>query len=94
MTLLEFIVYWIIAGLCGVVARGFAGGSRGGFILSVLLGFLGAFIGSWLARLLHLPALVVVAVAGHPFPIAWSVIGGIVLVALTHALTRPRFLAS
>jgi uncharacterized membrane protein YeaQ/YmgE (transglycosylase-associated protein family) len=94
MTVLEFILYLIIAGVCGAVARAVAGGSRGGFVLSILLGFLGAFVGSWLARLLHLPTFVVVAVAGHPFPIVWSVIGGIILVALAHALTRPRFLVS
>ena len=93
MTVLEFIVYLIIAGVCGAIARGVAGGTGGGFILSVLLGFLGAFIGTWLARLLHLPELLVVSVGGHPFPILWSIIGGIVLVALAHALMRPRFVA-
>jgi hypothetical protein len=31
-----------------------------------------------------------VAVAGHSFPIVWSVIGGMLLVILSHALTRPR----
>jgi hypothetical protein len=32
-----------------------------------------------------------VAVAGHPFPILWSVIGGLLLVLIAHALTRPRY---
>jgi uncharacterized membrane protein YeaQ/YmgE (transglycosylase-associated protein family) len=91
MTLLEFVVYLVIAGICGAVARAIAGGTGGGFVISVLLGFLGAFVGTWLARLLHLPAFFVVAVSGHAFPIVWSVIGGMVLVALAHALVRPRF---
>ena len=91
MTILEFIIYLVIAGICGAIARGVAGGTGGGFIISVLLGFLGAFIGTWLARLLHLPELLMVSVGGHPFPILWSIIGGIVLVAIAHALMRPRY---
>jgi uncharacterized membrane protein YeaQ/YmgE (transglycosylase-associated protein family) len=92
MTLLEFLVYLVIAGICGAVARALAGGTAGGFVLSILLGFLGAFVGTWLARILHLPQLFVVAVAGHPFPIVWSVIGGLILVAIAHGLSRPRFI--
>jgi uncharacterized membrane protein YeaQ/YmgE (transglycosylase-associated protein family) len=91
MTLLEFVVYLVIAGICGAVARALGGGTAGGFILSILLGFLGAFVGTWVARMLHLPELLVIAVGGHPFPIVWSVVGGFILVAIAHALTRPRF---
>jgi uncharacterized membrane protein YeaQ/YmgE (transglycosylase-associated protein family) len=92
MTVLQFVVYLLIAGTCGAIARAIVGGSGRGFILSILLGFLGAFFGSWLAQLFHLPPIAVVAVAGHPFPILWSILGGIALVALAHALTRPRFI--
>jgi uncharacterized membrane protein YeaQ/YmgE (transglycosylase-associated protein family) len=91
MTLLEFVVYLVIAGVCGAIARAIAGGTGGGFVVSVLLGFLGAFVGTWLARSLHLPAVIVVAIGGHPFPIVWSIVGGVVLAVLAHALTRPRF---
>jgi uncharacterized membrane protein YeaQ/YmgE (transglycosylase-associated protein family) len=54
-----------------------------------VLGFLGAFVGTWLARLLHLPSLFVVTIGGHPFPIVWSIVGGMVLVAIAHVVTRP-----
>ncbi len=91
MTLLELIVYLVIAGICGAIARALAGGTGGGFVISLLVGFLGAFVGTWLARQLHLPTLFVVTIGGHPFPIVWSVVGGIVLVALAHLLTRPRY---
>jgi uncharacterized membrane protein YeaQ/YmgE (transglycosylase-associated protein family) len=93
MTVLEFVVYLVIAGICGAVARGLGGGTGGGFILSILLGFLGAFLGTWIARMLHLPELLIIAVGGHPFPIVWSIIGGFLLVALAHGLMRPRFIA-
>jgi uncharacterized membrane protein YeaQ/YmgE (transglycosylase-associated protein family) len=90
VTLTEFVVYLVIAGICGAIARAITGGPRGGLLISVLLGFLGAFVGMWLAHMLRLPVFVVVTIGGHPFPIVWSVVGGLVLVALAHALLRPR----
>ncbi len=91
MTLVEFIVFLVIAGICGAIARALAGGTGGGFVISVLVGFLGAFVGTWLARRLQLPALLVVTIDGHRFPIVWSIVGGIVLVAVAHVLNRPRY---
>ena len=89
MTVLELVVYLIIAGVCGAVARALVGGTAGGFVISVLIGFLGAFVGTWLAHVLRLPVLLAVAIGGHPFPIVWSVLGGVVLVALTQVLMGP-----
>jgi uncharacterized membrane protein YeaQ/YmgE (transglycosylase-associated protein family) len=91
MTLFEFIVYLIIAGVCGAIARALAGGTGGGFVISLLVGFLGAFVGTWLARQLRLPALFVVTIGGHPFPIVWSIVGGMVLVGVAHMLMRPHY---
>ncbi|MGD0674131.1 MAG: GlsB/YeaQ/YmgE family stress response membrane protein [Polyangiaceae bacterium] len=90
MTSLDFVLYVAIACLCGTVARAFAG-SGGGFVVSLVVGFLGALIGAWLARHLHLPALLVVTIGGHPFPIIWSIVGGILLVAVSHLVMRPSY---
>jgi len=87
MTLVELIVYLVIAGICGAIARALAGGTGGGFAISLLVGFLG----TWLARRLNLPAVFVVAIDGHRFPIVWSIVGGIVLVGVAHVLMRPRY---
>ena len=92
MSILELVVYLVIAGVCGAIARAIAGGTPGGFVVSVLLGFLGAFVGRWLAHMLRLPELLEVHIGGHPFPIVWSVFGGIVLVVLAHWLMRPTYL--
>jgi uncharacterized membrane protein YeaQ/YmgE (transglycosylase-associated protein family) len=91
MTILEFVVYLIIAGLCGALARAIIGGTAGGFIVSILLGFLGAFLGTWIARVFHLPDIVSMAIGGQPFPIFWSVVGGIILVGLARLLVRPIY---
>jgi uncharacterized membrane protein YeaQ/YmgE (transglycosylase-associated protein family) len=90
MTLLELILYVVIAAVCGALARAVAGGTAGGFLVSFVVGFVGAFVGSWLARQLHLPWVFVVSIGGERFPIVWSVVGGIVLVALANLFTRPR----
>jgi uncharacterized membrane protein YeaQ/YmgE (transglycosylase-associated protein family) len=91
MTLLEFIIYLVVGGICGAIARAIAGGTPGGFVISLMVGFLGAFVGTWVARQLHLPPLFAVAIGGHPFPVVWSIIGGILLVALAKLLMRPRY---
>jgi uncharacterized membrane protein YeaQ/YmgE (transglycosylase-associated protein family) len=90
MTLIDFVIYLVIAGICGAIARAIAGGTPGGFIISILVGFLGAFLGVWIARMVRLPRLVVISVDGHPFPIVWSIFGGLVLVAIAHALLPRR----
>ena len=33
-----------------------------------------------------------IQVGGHPFPIIWSIIGGVLLAAIAHAVTRPRYM--
>jgi uncharacterized membrane protein YeaQ/YmgE (transglycosylase-associated protein family) len=90
MTPLEIAVYLVIAGVCGAIARAFGGGTRGGFAVSVLLGFLGAVVGMCVARTFNLPTFIAVAIDGHSFPIVWSILGGSILVAGAHALMRPR----
>ena len=57
----------------------------------MLLGFLGAFVGTWLAHILRLPEILGVVIGGHPFPIVWSIIGGSVLVTLAHLLMWPAY---
>jgi uncharacterized membrane protein YeaQ/YmgE (transglycosylase-associated protein family) len=91
MALHDLIIYLLVAGICGAIARAVAGGTPGGFLVSVFLGLFGAYVGVSLARALHLPALVSLAIGGQSFPIVWSIAGAMLLVALTHVLMRPRF---
>jgi len=88
MSVLEFVVYLVIAGLCGAIARAFGGGTRGGFLMSILLGFVGAVVGMAIARTFRLPNFFAVAVGNHSFPILWSILGGFVVVAGAHLLMR------
>lgn len=89
MTLLELLILLLVAGICGSVGQALAGYSRGGCLVSVALGFVGALLGSWLARVMGLPVLLTIGV-GTGFPIVWSIIGAALFVAVLGALRRGR----
>ena len=90
MTLLDLIVLLIIAGLCGALGQAITGFSRGGCLVSIALGFIGALLGMWLARNLGLPELFSVQIGTTSFPIIWSIIGSALFVAVIALITRSR----
>src|SRR6476659_5877452 len=90
MTIWEFLVVLLVAGICGAIAQALAGFSRGGCLVSIALGFIGALLGTWLARTVGLPEILVIDVGGRSFPIIWSIIGGALFAAVLALLTRRR----
>ncbi len=88
MSVLEFILLLIIAGICGGVAQSLTGYSHGGCLASIALGFIGALLGTYLQRLTGLPEIFAIQVGGQPFPIIWSVIGGVLFSAILGLITR------
>lgn len=90
ITLPGLILLVVIAALCGAVARAIAGDVRGGFIVSMALGFIGALLGPWIAQQFHLPEPFMVRIAGQSFPVLWSIIGASVFVAIIHLVSRRR----
>jgi uncharacterized membrane protein YeaQ/YmgE (transglycosylase-associated protein family) len=93
MTVLEFLLLLLVAGICGSIAQSVVGYSRGGCLTSIVLGFIGALLGRWLSRQLALPELFTVQLGGQSFPIVWSVIGAalfVAVIALIAGRRRPR----
>lgn len=90
MTIIDLIVLLIIAGLCGALGQAITGFSRGGCLVSIALGFIGALLGMWLARNLGLPELFSVQIGTTSFPIIWSIIGSALFVAIIALLSRSR----
>jgi uncharacterized membrane protein YeaQ/YmgE (transglycosylase-associated protein family) len=88
MTLVEFIILLIVAGICGAVGQAIGGSTRGGILVAIALGFIGALIGTWLARQMGLPELFVFRMGGTSIPIVWSIVGSALFVALITLLTR------
>jgi uncharacterized membrane protein YeaQ/YmgE (transglycosylase-associated protein family) len=79
----------LVAGICGAVAQAIAGFSRGGLLVAIAVGFIGALIGVWLQRQTGLPEIFTIDVEGNKFPIVWSIIGGVLFAVVVGLLTRP-----
>ncbi len=92
MTIIEFILLLIVAGVCGSLGEAIVGYSRGGCLVSVAIGFIGALLGRWLSRQLKLPDMFTISVGGHSFPVLWSIIGAAIFVAGLSFLSRQRVL--
>ena len=64
MTLTELLVLLIIAAVCGAVGQSLAGYDLGGCLVSIVVGFIGAYIGLWLAGKLGLPEILAINIGG------------------------------
>ena len=91
MTLFDLLILLFVAGICGALGQAITGFTRGGCLVSIALGFVGALVGMWLARTLGLPELFAVQIGTTSFPIVWSIIGSALFVAIIALLTRRRY---
>jgi uncharacterized membrane protein YeaQ/YmgE (transglycosylase-associated protein family) len=89
MTILDLIILLIVAAVCGSLGMAITGYSRGGCLVSIALGFIGALIGMAIARAASLPELFTLELGDVRFPIIWSIIGAALFVAVISLLTRP-----
>ncbi|HYX42427.1 MAG TPA: hypothetical protein VE821_12055 [Pyrinomonadaceae bacterium] len=90
MTLVDFLILLLIAGVCGSIGQAIAGYTHGGCLVSVALGFIGAIIGMWVARRMGLPEMFVINIGGQGFPIIWSILGSALFVAVISLIARSR----
>lgn len=90
MGFLEFLLLLFIAGICGSIGQAIAGYSKGGCVVSIVVGFIGALLGSWLSEQMGLPELFNVTVGGSEFPVIWSIIGSVIFVVIVGLLTKNK----
>ncbi len=90
MTIGGLLLLLLIAAVSGSIAQALVGYSHGGCVVSVVVGYIGALIGWWLAGLLNLPLLWQVNIQGQSFPIIWSIIGGVLFVAVLNLISGRR----
>jgi uncharacterized membrane protein YeaQ/YmgE (transglycosylase-associated protein family) len=93
MTLLGFLALLLIAAICGAIGQSLAGYSLGGCLVSIIVGFIGAYVGSWLVTKFDLPRIFEINIDGKPFPVVWAVIGSMVFTLIV-ALLRKMFVGS
>jgi uncharacterized membrane protein YeaQ/YmgE (transglycosylase-associated protein family) len=88
MTLTQLLILLLIAAICGGVGQSLAGYSLGGCLVSIVVGFIGAYIGMWLAGKLGLPEMLAIKVGGKTFPVIWAVIGSAVFTLIVALIRR------
>jgi len=89
MTVLEFLLLLLVAGICGAIGQAITGYTAGGLLVCIALGFIGALLGMGISRALGLEELFVVEFDSTRFPIVWSIIGSALFVAFVALLARP-----
>ena len=91
MTLIGFLVLLLIAAICGSIGQALAGYDLGGCLVSIVVGFIGAYIGLWIAGKFGLPAIFEISIEDKPFPVVWAVIGSAIFTLIV-ALLRRAFI--
>ena len=90
MTLTGFLLLLLVAAFAGSLGQAIAGYSLGGCAASIVVGFVGAYIGMWVANQFGLNPIFSVSIQGETFPVVWSVIGSALLSAILGLLLRRR----
>ena len=79
MSLESILILLLLIGICGAIGQVISGSWDGGILGSIVIGFIGWLVGSWLARILGLGELLPLHIGGWSFPILWSVIGSVLI---------------
>lgn len=89
MNFFSFLLLLLIASLAGALGARIAGRKGLGCLASIALGFIGALIGTFIARQLDLPMFPWLKLGSHPFPIVWAIVGAALFIAFLNILSRP-----
>ncbi len=57
---------------------------------SIVVGFIGATIGTWLATTLHLTPVIALNIEGQPFPLVPAIVGAAIFAAILDRLSGRR----
>jgi uncharacterized membrane protein YeaQ/YmgE (transglycosylase-associated protein family) len=82
MSLLGLLILLVVAGICGAIAELVVGFSPGGFVVSIVVGIIGAYLGTALAGYLNLPPFLTFQAGGQTLDIMWAILGSILLLLI------------
>ncbi len=91
MTIVELLLLILVGAICGAIAEMLVGYSPGGFLASVVIGFLGALLGTWLAPRVGLPSVFAVNIGGYTIEILWAILGSIILLLILSLFRRSYY---
>jgi len=81
--MIGILILLLIAALCGSIGARIAGASKKGCLASIALGFIGALIGGWLSRKLHMTEILNI----QGIPVIWAIIGSALFVAFINLIS-------
>lgn len=86
----DFLLMLLVAGIIGAIGQAVAGYSTPGCAMSIVIGFVGAFVGSMIQKLTKFPEFITVSVGDTRFPIVWAVIGSAICVLILRLILGRR----
>lgn len=90
MSIVDLLILLVVAAVCGGIGQRIAGFSRGGCLITIVVGYIGALLGFWLKNLAGLPEPLMLNVGGSQFPVLWSIIGSALFVAVISLISGRR----
>lgn len=90
MGIWDFLLMLLVAAIIGSLGQAIAGYSTPGCAMSIVIGFVGALIGSMIQKWTGMPEFIPVTVGGKTFPIVWAVIGSAVCVLILRLILGRR----
>ena len=88
MTITEILPLLLVAVVAANLRQVIYSYSFGGYLVSVIVSFIGAFFGLGIARLFGFPELIPVIIRWETFPVMWSILGSIMLSWGVGSITR------
>lgn len=85
----DIVLIFLTAIVCGTLAQLTSGYSKGGWIVNLVVGFLGALAGILVSRSLNAPVIYDLAVGNTRFPIIYSVVGAVIFLAGIGLFIKP-----
>ncbi len=88
--LIELLLTCVVAVACAMLGLSTSKYSRGGCIVYMAFGLIGAFLGTWVSRSMGFAKVPDLTIGVTNFPIIWSLVGSVLLVAAVGLFVRQR----
>jgi uncharacterized membrane protein YeaQ/YmgE (transglycosylase-associated protein family) len=85
----DFLLMLLIAVIFGTLAQLTSGFSKGGWIVNLTIGFIGALAGVMVSRLLNAPVIYDLTIRGSRFPVIYCVISAVFFLAGISFIVKP-----
>jgi uncharacterized membrane protein YeaQ/YmgE (transglycosylase-associated protein family) len=90
MSILEWVVYLLVAAICGSIGAAIVGIRHLGCLTLIAVGLIGAMLGTWLSRQVGMGEMFAINIGGKSLPILWTIIGSMLLTGIASLFWRSR----